>query len=105
MAFKKGKSGNPTGRPKGTPNKISGELRDSMAEFLQGEFEDLKSKIKRMNIGDRMKFFVDVLPYVVPKLQSTSLSMSIERLPDDQLDSLIEQLKTEALKSTKIEIE
>lgn len=95
--FEKGKSGNPNGRPAGAKNKVSEELREAMSDFLQGEFNALKTAVSKLNPKERMRFFVDCLPFVLPKLQSTSLQTDFERIPDDQLDEIIERLKTEAV--------
>lgn len=34
MPFKKGQSGNPRGRQRGTPNKLTGELKDMILQAL-----------------------------------------------------------------------
>ena len=96
--FKKGQSGNPTGRPVGAKNKVNEALRESITNFLSGEFEELKQRVKRLTPKDRMKFFVDILPFALPRLQNTSLEMDFEKMSDDQLDRAIEELKEIALK-------
>jgi hypothetical protein len=96
--FKKGHSGNPTGRPRGAKNKVNEELREAISTFLSGEFESLRKDFKRMTPRDKMKFFTELLPYVVPRLQSTNLELDFERMSDEQLDHIIEALKSEALK-------
>jgi flagellar biosynthesis component FlhA len=98
MAFKKGQSGNPIGRAKGSKNKLNEELREAIGEFLTGEFKNIKGALKQMDFRDRMKFFIDVLPYALPRLQNTSLEVDFAKLPDDQLDEIIESLKNEAVK-------
>lgn len=102
--FKKGQSGNPTGRPAGAKNKVNEALRESISDFLQGEFEDLKKSVKRLAPKDRMKFFVDILPFALPRLQNTSLEMDFERLTEDQLDEIINNLKQTALGHQGIEL-
>ena len=41
MAFKKGQSGNPNGRPKGTRNKTTLELRQKVASLIDGQMETI----------------------------------------------------------------
>ena len=94
--FKKGESGNIGGRPPGAKNKVNEELREAISSFLSLEFEGMKSSFSRLAPKDKLKFFTDLLPYAIPRLQSTSLEMDFERLPDDQLDAIIEALKIEA---------
>jgi hypothetical protein len=46
MPFEKGQSGNPNGRPAGTPNKVTGELKAMILEALDqaGGVEYLKAR-------------------------------------------------------------
>lgn len=98
MPFKKGESGNTNGRPKGSKNKVNEELRESIGEFLNVEFDKLKRDFRKISPAARMKFFTDLLPYAIPRLQNTSVELDFERLTDEQLDEMMERLKNEALK-------
>lgn len=99
MAFKKGESGNPAGRPHGSANKASGQLRQMITDFLEQRFESIVQDFKQLEPKDRLKVYTDLLQYGLPKLQAVSNSIEFENMSDEQLDGLFERL----LKSTSAE--
>lgn len=102
MGLRKGMTNNPAGRPKGATNKVGDQMREMIAAFLDQNFEKVKKdfKSRKLSTRDRLKFYTDLLPYAVPKLQSTTMELTnFERMSDDQLDEIIERLKKSAYES------
>lgn len=93
MAFEKGISGNPQGRPKGTTNKTTAQLREMVTGFLEDNFEQVKTDFNLLTPKSRVKLYCDLLQYGLPKLQAVQIETEFDRLPDDQLDKIIEDLK------------
>lgn len=93
MGFEKGISGNPEGRPKGATNKTSLQLREMITDFLETNFEKIKKDFELLSIKERAKLYCDLLQYSLPRLQAVQLETDFERLPDDQLDKIINELK------------
>jgi hypothetical protein len=73
MPFKKGNSGNPNGRKKGVPNKITQDLRESLQSFLETNGANFQAIFDQLEPKDKIRYYIDLLPFVVPKLQSTQL--------------------------------
>jgi hypothetical protein len=80
------------GRQMGTPNKVTGELRTVITDFLNGEFENVKKEFKKLEPKDKLKFYTDLLQYGLPKLQATSLDFDFNKLSDEQLNEVINKL-------------
>ena len=93
MAFEKGISGNPEGRPKGATNRTSLQLREMITDFLENNFEKVVSDFGELKPKDRVKLYCDLLQYGLPRLQAVQIETEFERLPEDQLDRIIEELK------------
>lgn len=89
MGLKKGMTNNPKGRPAGAKNKASGKLREDIALFLETKFEQVKADYRRLPPRERLKVYTELLPYAVPKLQSTDISIDFESLSEEQLDLLM----------------
>jgi len=69
MAQKKGHTGNPNGRPKGTPNKTTQIGRDFVASVLTGREQEINDALDKLK-EDPAKYIAAItslLPYVVPK--------------------------------------
>lgn len=90
--FAKGQSGNPAGRSKGTPNKVTAELRDVIKNFLEGHFAEVSQIWSKASPRDKLAFYRDLLPFVIPKMQNINADINFEQLTDSDLDKIIDRL-------------
>lgn len=79
MAFKKGQSGNPKGRPRGAKNKATNELREWVERFINDNLDTIANDIKELEPNERVKFFLALLNYTLPKQQSVKAEINDER--------------------------
>ena len=68
-----------TGRPKGSVNKVSKEIREVSAMILQGEIETLKERLKSLNDSDYIKAIGLLFKYCVPQQQQIALDVQQEQ--------------------------
>lgn len=81
MKFEKGHSGNPDGRPPGTKNKVSEEIRNRINDFLDNNFELIQNDLLELEPKDRIKFYIELLQYGLPKLKQVELTNEFIRQP------------------------
>jgi hypothetical protein len=99
--FKPGQSGNPSGRRKGSKNKKSEKVRMFIERLLTDQqiTKDVKNELLKLKGRDKIKLYTELAQYCLPKITAASLDIDgkLERLTDDQLVELYEQV----LKSAK----
>jgi hypothetical protein len=97
--FTKGQSGNPSGRKQGIPNKSTGKLRDVLSKVINNYLgsEDFQEDFNGLDPRDRIKFSIDLLNFVVPKLAAQTLDIG-EEAKKNFASELTELQKAEELK-------
>ncbi len=93
MPFRKGESGNKAGKPKGTVNKTTTDLRQWINNFIEVQREQIQKDWEKLEPKDRVVLFEKLLKYLLPTLQATNLTTDFEKLTDEQLQNIIDELK------------
>lgn len=87
---------NPNGRPKGSKNKVTKDLRLAVKSFLDANWNDMQKSYKKLEPKDKLTFYEKLLSYALPKLQSIDHSVmltdKLEALTEAQLNILIENI-------------
>ena len=92
MAQKKGHTGNPKGRPKGTPNKLTSTVREWIAELIDSNRDQVEKDLKALKPIERVQMIERLMQYVVPKQQAVSAAIDFSPLTDSQLDEVVNRL-------------
>lgn len=92
MPQPKGHTGNPNGRPKGKPNKATQDMRQWLARLIDDNREQIEQDLAALEPKERLQILERFMQYTTPKMQSVAASFELERLNDEQLDSIIETI-------------
>ena len=103
MPFEKGHN-HSTGRPKGSTNKVSKEIREVSAMLLQGQLETLQDKLPTLRDSDYIKAIGLLMKHVLPAQKQVEVETvnhptefqieiidCISQVSNDDLDKSIDQ--------------
>jgi len=82
------------GRKPGTPNKVKYDLRSKIREFAEDNFEEVINAWNCIDDPkDKLKAYIDLCTYALPKLQAIQLDANINKVSDveDDLKRLSEE--------------
>lgn len=82
------------GRPLGVLNRTTSVVRERIEKVLNEHFNDTKlaADLRNVESYDRLKIFIRLLEFVVPKMRSQEIKMDFESFTDQQLDEIISGL-------------
>lgn len=86
MAFQPGQSGNPAGRPPGAKAKVSSELAEKLAGFLNEDFELFVKDWSELKPAERSKLRPTFYEFVLPKLSRGTMAVDMGKLSDDDIE-------------------
>ena len=91
--FKKGVSGNPNGRKKGTPNKTTTEMKETINKILSITLDNFLEDIEKIRKDDPKKALElskGLIEYVMPKMTKMEISGELNH----KIDKVVIEIKT-----------
>ena len=60
------------GREKGTPNRLTKELRSVLKDIVYQELEKIEERLSELEPKERLELVLKLMPYTLPKVNSIS---------------------------------
>ncbi len=64
------------GRKKGTPNRLTKEVRAVLKEVVFDEISQIHLHFEKLDPKERIELLIKLMPYVCPKIQTASHSLN-----------------------------
>ena len=95
MPQKKGHTGNPHGRPKGSPNKVTASMRSWLAELIDENRTQIVKDLAALEPKDRLTILERFMQYTLPKIQSIEQDITmadLSALTEAQIDNIVARI-------------
>ena len=83
---------NKAGRPKGSPNRTTEELRSLLKQFIDSNLDQLQADFDKLDPKDRLAFLDRIIKHVLPPVPPENL---LEGMSDEDLEKLVKHLRRE----------
>ncbi len=93
-----GKTNNPNGRPKGKPNKITGELKQWVSNLIDKNRDQFEIDLLSVEPEKRLAIIEKLMSFVIPKMQSISMEAQIQS-EYQALEKLLDNAPEEAIQA------
>jgi len=80
------------GRKKGTPNKITGSVKDWLSNLIDENRLQIEKDIQALEPKERLQILEKFMQYTIPKMQSVQTKIDFNHLTDEQLENVINEI-------------
>ena len=70
-------------RLQGSKNKLTAEIKQRIYEALNSTIDNLESDLQQLTTKERLEIFSRVLPYILPKLKESELTLTESQSPSE----------------------
>jgi len=60
------------GRQKGTPNKLTTEIRSVLKDIIYYEIDTIEERLLQLEPKERIELVIKLIPYVLPKIEQVN---------------------------------
>ena len=85
--IQKGQVLNPNGRPKGAVNKVTKDIKETIAKVVEGRLCELNDDLDSMSPFSKWQTLLSVMKYVYPTLSSQKLEATVNQ--DSKIEFVI----------------
>ena len=69
---------NRVGRPVGSKNNATTEIRNKYLQLIENNFEQLEQDLQTLKASERVKAIIELSKFILPTLKATEMSLSNE---------------------------
>jgi len=80
------------GRKPGSVNKVSSEMRLWVDKLINSNRKQLEADLRLLKPAERWSVIERLMNYTLPKMQSIDANISLDKLTDEQLATVITEL-------------
>lgn len=99
MPHRKGITNNPFGRPKGTPNKTTAEMREAIQAFVERNIQQMQDDFDQLDSAERLRILERFMQYLLPRYASQPVEPINTNLIEPLVIVLTKDSENEAEKS------
>lgn len=83
------------GRAAGTPNKVSGTLREWLTSLIDKNRAQIEKDLQDLEPKERLQMMEKLMQYVIPKQAAQQVKLDFDNMTDEQLQQLVEEITKE----------
>lgn len=83
------------GRAAGTPNKVSGTLKEWLTSLIDKNRDQIEKDLQNLEPKERLQMIEKLMQYVIPKQAAQQVKLDFDSLTDEQLQQLVNDITKE----------